>query len=212
MLERSEVEGRKDALIPTGGDSNLWVKVLDGDEQAALAGARVEVAFLDSTGKWLTFQRSAGEEGNLRIPGMPAHAYQVTARKRGYFDCGPVNVVLPLDEAVTLSLLPAGLISGQVKSVTGGIPPRGLVIFLNTRTSVVVQAKGARDGRFTSPPLEGGEWRVDWTSDVKTPTDPRISTVLAVVPRQELVIEITAGRPGAEPRGRRKVGLTLVEE
>ena len=132
--------------------------------------------------------------------------------KRGYFDCGPVNVVLPLDEAVTLSLLPAGLISGQVKSVTGGIPPRGLVIFLNTRTSVVVQAKVARDGRFTSPPLEGGEWRVDWTSDVKTPTDPRISTVLAVVPRQELVIEITAGRPGAEPRGRRKVGLTLVEE
>ncbi|RMH02710.1 MAG: carboxypeptidase regulatory-like domain-containing protein [Planctomycetota bacterium] len=207
--------GERRVPLPTGGGQELRIEVRDRDAGLPLADAEVLLLHEDHHGTLLRSPVPLAPDGTARLESLPSGAYQVLARRRGFFPPPPATVQLPASEPVALlfELEPAALISGELRTVDGSPVASGLVRLSRPDRPQVFHLcpVDPRGDRFESPPLDAGVWTVEFLESPAEQPGPGMVAEVAVVPRQELRLRITVRRPGMEPAADRAPGIEVLD-
>jgi hypothetical protein len=156
---------------PGPATASLSGRVLDGDSQAPIVGARVTIS-----GEHVRQEGITDGDGRFHFPGLPNGRYRVTAEQQGFIST-PMNAASPTVAAgtitiagptagVSLPLFRPGVIAGQVFDEHGAVLPRVSVqVVRKATTTGTAGLQGpavlTNDlGEFRVAPLMAGEYVV----------------------------------------------------
>ncbi|HEX9792963.1 MAG TPA: carboxypeptidase-like regulatory domain-containing protein [Planctomycetota bacterium] len=194
---------RKEVLLTPGSLRYLELEVRDAADGAALGGVRVDLFHVESDGRERRTPHEIDAAGPFRLGPLPAVPLEFEVSKPGFFPSVRRRLAAqgPLARTVVV-LQPAASVTGSVRALDAAPARAGVMSFEDLAHGTLHQVRVARGGRFESPPLAAGTWRIEWREHVQAQADPALRRDVALEAGMRLVLQVTLPLAGAgEPAG-----------
>lgn len=183
--------------------------VRDTESRQPLAGAIVYVAKAAGEGRVLASFR-VDAEGQGKLHRLPRAQYRYWVEAPGYHASEPRGAELPFDgTCFEVQLAPAAQLVGVFEGLDQKPRDLGVLHLSRVTEPEVLIVRPNKYGRFTSPELAGGTWRVAWIPHARSQPTPSMSTEITLPTGERTFLEVVLPEGAADPRHKRSPGIRL---
>lgn len=181
--------------------------VRDSESRQALAGATVHVAKAAGDGRVLASFR-VDAEGNGKLRKLPHAQYRYWVEAPGFHSSEPRAAEVPLDgTCFEVQLTPAAQLVGVFEGLDGDPRTHGVLHLSRVAQPEVILVRPNANGRFASPELAGGKWKIAWMPHSRAQPAPGMSTELDLPTGERTLLEVVLSEGSADPRHKREPGI-----
>lgn len=183
--------------------------VRDAGTDRPLPGATVYVARAAGRKNVLAeFGVNADGQGEVRR--LPHAQYRYWVEAPGYHPSEPRAIELPVDgKRFQVNMQAAAQIVGVFEGRDGDVRNHGVLHLTRPNESEVLLVRADKNGRFSSPPLEVGEWTLAWIPHSRAQPSRDMVTQLRLPAGQRTLLEVVIPEGTTDPRMRRESGIRL---
>ena len=181
--------------------------VRDTESRQPLAGATVHVAKAAGDGRVLA-SFCVDAEGQGKLHRLPHAQYRYWVEAPGYHASEPRGAELPIDgTCFEVQLAPAAQLVGVFEGLDGKPRDLGVLHLSRVAEPQVLIVRPNEYGRFASPELAGGAWRLAWMPHARAQPAPGMSTEMTLPTGERTLLEVVLPEGTADPRHKRTPGI-----
>lgn len=186
---------------------DMLFQVRDTESRLPLAGATVHVAKAAGDGRVLASFR-VDAEGKGKLHRLPHAQYRYWVEAPGYHSSDPSAAELPIDgTCFEVQLAPAAQLVGVFEGLDGKARQQGVLHLSRVAEAQVVIVRPNEHGRFASPELAGGAWRIAWMPNSRAQPAPGMRTEMTLPTGERTFLEVVLPEGTADPRHKRALGI-----
>ncbi len=181
--------------------------VRDAETRQPLPNVTIHLAKAAGSGRQIAELRTDAT-GNGRVRKLPHAQYRFWAESPGYRPTEARAAELPLDgTCFELLMEPAAQVVGVFEGLDGETRQLGLLHLSRAGSPEVIWIRPDAQGRFASPALEGGAWKLAWMPHSRAQPAPGMKTELDLPTGERTLLEVVLPEGAADPRHRRTPGI-----